>query len=85
VYPPYWREPAIRTQTQVKVLLLLLLGVVSEAFRKMSKMSQNHCWSSLVIRPPILPSCLDFLFSPHAPRHHIPPISAHVVVVPPPH
>jgi hypothetical protein len=32
-------------------------------------------WSSLVIRPPILPSCLDFLFPPHAPRHHIPPSS----------
>ena len=36
-----------------------------------------------MICPPILPSCLDFLFPPHAPRHHIPPISAHVVVVPP--
>ena len=36
-----------------------------------------------MIHPPILPSCLDFLFPPHAPRHHIPPISAHVVVVPP--
>jgi hypothetical protein len=36
-----------------------------------------------VIHPPILPSCLDFLFPPHAPRHHIPPISANVVVVPP--
>jgi hypothetical protein len=36
-----------------------------------------------VIHPPILPSCLDFLFPPHAPRHHIPPISAHFVVVPP--
>ena len=36
-----------------------------------------------MIHPPILPSCLDFLFSPHAPRHHIPPISAHVVVAPP--
>jgi hypothetical protein len=36
-----------------------------------------------VIHPPILPSCLDFLFPPHAPRHHIPPISAHVVAVPP--
>ena len=36
-----------------------------------------------MIHPPILPSCLDFLFPPHEPRHHIPPISAHVVVVPP--
>jgi hypothetical protein len=36
-----------------------------------------------VICPLILPSCLDFLFPPHVPRHHIPPISAHVVVVPP--
>ena len=36
-----------------------------------------------MIHPPILPSCLDFLFPPHAPRHHISPISAHVVVVPP--
>jgi hypothetical protein len=36
-----------------------------------------------MIHPPILPSCLDFLFPPHAPRHHIPLISAHVVVVPP--
>ena len=36
-----------------------------------------------MICPPILPSCLDFLFPPHAPRHHIPPISAHVVIVPP--
>jgi hypothetical protein len=34
-----------------------------------------------VIHPPILPSCLDFLSPPHAPKNHIPPISAHVVVV----
>ncbi len=43
-----------------------------------------NCWSSLVFGPPILPSCLDsFSSPPHAPRHHIPPISAHVVVAPP--
>jgi hypothetical protein len=34
-----------------------------------------------MIRPPILPSCHDFLSPPHAPRHHIPHISAHVVVM----
>ena len=37
-----------------------------------------------MIHPRILPSCLDYFFPPHAPRHHhIPPIIAHVVIVPP--
>jgi hypothetical protein len=36
-----------------------------------------------VIHPSILPSWLDFPPPPHAPRHHIPTISAHVIVVPP--